>query len=100
MDRVPGNKLVIRDGKCWSHKGKYLGSYTRFGLTGNPHDPDPEYTFDEGVVSGLGMMFTEVECKGPTKENKNRNKNSIGKSRKTRKSRRNRTNRTNRKNRR
>ena len=63
VDSVPGSALVIGDGKCWKHKGKYMGKYLRFELIGRPYDPDPEYTFEYGVVSDLGLKFTEVLCK-------------------------------------
>jgi hypothetical protein len=62
MDTTPGNTLIIGDGKCWKHMGKYLGKYIRFELVGRMYDPDPEYTFENGVVYGLGMKFTEVPC--------------------------------------
>ena len=59
-DTTPGNKLLIGDGKYWKHKGKYMGKYLSFKLVGAIHDPDPEYTFEKGVVSNLGLKFTEV----------------------------------------
>jgi hypothetical protein len=62
MDTTPGNTLVIGDGKCWKHMGKYMGKYIKFDLIGRTHDPDPEYTFENGVVSGFGIKFTEVSC--------------------------------------
>lgn len=60
MDTTPGNTLVVGDGKCWKHKGKYMGKYLSFNLIGRTHDPDPEYTFEYGVVSDFGLKFTEV----------------------------------------
>jgi len=60
MDTVAGNTLVLNDGKCWSHGGKYLGKYLSFALVGRVYDPDPEYTFEKGVITGLGLKFTEV----------------------------------------
>jgi hypothetical protein len=60
MDKISGISLVIGDGKCWQHKGQYLGKYLSFRLVGNPNDPDPEYTFEHGIVSSLGLKFTEV----------------------------------------
>ena len=62
MNTTPGNKLLIGDGKYWNHKGKYMGKYVSFNLVGLDHDPDPEYTFEKGVVSGLDLKFTEVPC--------------------------------------
>jgi hypothetical protein len=62
MDSIPGANLVIGDGKCWSHKGKYMGKYLSFKLVGRVYDPDPEYTFEHGTVSDLGLKFTEVEA--------------------------------------
>ena len=60
MDNIPGYSLIIGDGKCWQHKGQYLGKYLSFKLVGRPNDPDPEYTFEYGVVCDLGLKFTEV----------------------------------------
>lgn len=59
MDKIPGNRIVI--GKYYSHKDMYMGKYLSFKLVGRPYDPDPEYTFEHGVVADLGLMFTEVE---------------------------------------
>jgi len=53
-----------------------MGKYLRFELVGRPYDPDPEYTFENGVVSDLGLKFTEVPCeeikKGGTVKHKRR----------------------------
>jgi len=65
MDKTPGYSLVIGDGKCWKHKKQYLGKYLKFKLVGRPNDPDPEYTFEHGVVSDLGLKFTEVQNNNP-----------------------------------
>ena len=59
VDKIPGNRIEI--GKYYSHKGKYMGKYLSFKLVGRVYDPDPEYTFEHGVVADLGLMFTEVE---------------------------------------
>jgi len=59
MDIIPGSELVI--GKCYSHAGKYMGVYLSFKLVGRVYDPDPEYTFENGVVDGLGLKFTFVK---------------------------------------
>jgi hypothetical protein len=68
MDTTPANTLVVGDGKYWKHKGKYMGRYLSFKLIGRPYDPDPEYTFENGVVSDLGLKFTEVPYEDPKKE--------------------------------
>lgn len=60
MDTTSDILLAIGDDKYWKHKGKYLGKYLSFKLVGRAHDPDPEYTFEHGVVSGLGLKFTQV----------------------------------------
>jgi hypothetical protein len=52
--------LQVGDGKCWSHDGKYMGKLKSFKLIGRVYDPDPEYTFEKGKVTGLGLKFTEV----------------------------------------
>jgi len=57
--------LQVGDGKCWSHDGKYMGKLKSFKLIGRVYDPDPEYTFEKGIVSGLGLKFTEVPCEVP-----------------------------------
>jgi len=60
IDKIDANTLIIGDGRCWSHKQKYLGKYLRFQLVGRVYDPDPEYTFENGTVTGLNVKFTEV----------------------------------------
>jgi len=41
-----------------------MGKLTKYELVGNPHDPDPKYTFENGTLSELGLKFTEVpSCK-------------------------------------
>ena len=57
--------LQVGDGKCWSHDGKYMGKLKSFKLIGRVYDPDPEYTFEKGKVTGLGLKFTEVPCEVP-----------------------------------
>ena len=57
--------LRVGDGKCWSHDGNYMGKLKSFKLIGRVYDPDPEYTFEKGKVSGLGLKFTEVPCEVP-----------------------------------
>jgi len=61
MDSV----LRVGNGKCWSHEGIYMGKLKSFKLIGRVYDPDPEYTFEKGKVSGLGLKFTEVPCEVP-----------------------------------
>ena len=60
MDTTPGNTLLLGDGTCWTHNGIYLGKFVQFKLIGLAHDPDPEYTFEKGIVSGLGLKFTAI----------------------------------------
>ncbi len=72
MNTTPGSKLVKGDSKCWKHNGKYLGKYLSFNLIGRSYDPDPEYTFEHGVVSGLGLKFTEVPCESSSVGGKRR----------------------------
>jgi hypothetical protein len=57
--------LQVGDGKCWTHNGKYMGKLKSFKLIGRVYDPDPEYTFEKGKVTGLGLKFTEVPCEAP-----------------------------------
>jgi hypothetical protein len=83
-DTVPGSTVSQDTTSCWSHKGVYLGAFQSFRLIGNPRDPDPEYTFENGRVSGLGLAFTRVECDIKTKQKIRKNttikelKNSYG----------------------
>jgi hypothetical protein len=42
-----------------------MGQLKSFKLIGRVYDPDPEYTFEKGKVSGLGLKFTEVPCEVP-----------------------------------
>jgi hypothetical protein len=83
MNKTPGGTLVEKDGKCWSHKGKYMGKYLSFKLVGRAYDPDPEYTFEHGVVSDLGLKFTEVKCaetkRGGTRKKIGRKRNNRSK---------------------
>jgi hypothetical protein len=61
-DTTYDDDLVIGDGKCWRHKGKYLGKYLSSKLVGSPRDPDIEMTFDKGVVRDIRPKFTMVPC--------------------------------------
>lgn len=63
MDKISSKELNVN--KCWSHAGSYLGKYKGFKLVGQAHDPDPEWEFEKGKVSGLGLLFTEVPCPFP-----------------------------------
>ena len=54
--------MVVGDGKYWKHNDTYLGRYLSFRLIGPQHDPEPEFTFEHGIISGLGLKFTEVPC--------------------------------------
>ena len=61
-DTTSGRDLVIGDGRCWRHKGKYLGKFLSSELVGGFRDPDVEMTFDNGIVSGVHPKFTLVPC--------------------------------------
>ena len=39
-----------------------MGKLIKYGLVGAEHDKDPEYTFEHGTLSDLGLKFTEVAC--------------------------------------
>ena len=62
MNNISGDNLVRNDGKCWSHKGKYLGKHTDLTYTGRNYDRDNVYHFENGTVTGLGLKFKEVPC--------------------------------------
>jgi len=71
-DVTRGDRLV--KGKCYSHKGVYLGAYQSMKLVGSAWDPDPEYTFAKGKKSGAHLYFTEVPCQaGGGRRRKSRN---------------------------
>jgi len=62
MVKTACNALKL-DGKCWEYKGKYMGKYLELKMVGQEHDPDPQYKFENGYVTGLGESVTEVTCK-------------------------------------
>lgn len=57
-----GSEVRLYEGRCWRHKGVYLGKYINFKLVGARHDPDPHYTFEKGIHTGLGLLFSHVAC--------------------------------------
>ena len=69
-DYVDGKRLVV--GRCYSHKGQYLGAYQSMRLVGAAHDPDPEYVFSKGKKSGLSISFTEVPCQAGGRRSRRR----------------------------
>ena len=70
MNTIPGSHMKI--GNYYSHKGIYMGKYLSFKLVGRPYDPNPEYTFEHGILSDLGLMFTEVpKQEAGSRRNKN-----------------------------
>jgi hypothetical protein len=69
-DYVDGKRLVV--GRCYSHKGQYLGAYQSMRLVGSPYDPDPEYVFSKGKKSGLSISFTEVPCQAGGRKSRRR----------------------------
>ena len=69
MNTVPGSELKVGDGKCWKHKGKFLGKVLSVEYQGRSYDPDPVYIFEKGTVNGdissyHNAKFTEVGCDG------------------------------------
>ena len=62
---VTGAELVV--GECYVYKGKNMGQFKGFRVTGSPHDPDEEYTFENGVLVEFlqrKKVFTLVQCSG------------------------------------
>lgn len=62
-----GAELVV--GECYMYKGKYMGRFIKFELTGRPYDPDEKYTFENGLVDDgrfhqREREFTLVQCSG------------------------------------
>ena len=60
MYTVDGSTLVVGDGRYWRYKGKYMGRLLGYRLIGRVYDPDTEYRFEYGTVSGIGLKFTEI----------------------------------------
>ena len=82
-----GRDLKAGDGKCWKHKGKFMGKLVKVQWEGRSGDQDPVYYFDNGVVHGNmsrnhDEKFTEVTCDGKAinkKNNTQKNKNNTPK---------------------
>ncbi len=104
MDIIEYNRIMARpvfgDGKCWAVKRarappaqepRYMGMLTKeVELVGRAYDPDPRYTFENGVLEGLDYDFTVVPCASSNKPNTNTRggkRRSIRKTRRSRKSR-------------
>jgi len=68
QDTIPGKSVQIKNGKCWSHRGRYLGELIKFSYGSvylwstkdSEHLPYEIYTFKNGSVEGLDLKFTEV----------------------------------------
>jgi len=82
-DKTPGKNLD--ETKCWTHKKKYLGKYKSHAMVGRVFDQDHQYTFENGVVTGVGLKFTETACVPSLKKGGKRNtKKRIGRKRSSR----------------
>jgi hypothetical protein len=40
---TPSNELRVGDGKCWEHKGIYMGKLKKIEKIGRLYDPDIKY---------------------------------------------------------
>jgi len=76
MATIPLNKLVAGDGKCWRHKGKYLGKYLSVELFRRSFDTDVKYIFENDALYDyeFDLKVSEVPCVkvGGTRKNKRR----------------------------
>lgn len=59
-----GDDFLVHN-QCYinSVSGKYMGRYDNMKLVGRAYDPDPEYTFELGVETGLHLRYTRVACR-------------------------------------
>jgi len=65
-DKIPSTSLMLDDGKCWKHKGEYLGKYKGFRyIKGKNDKEDKEYTFENKILLGDNLKFTEIRCINP-----------------------------------
>ena len=65
--KVTGAELVV--GECYVYKGKNMGKFISFELTGRAYDPDEKYTFENGIIDDgrfhqREMEFTPIQCSG------------------------------------
>jgi hypothetical protein len=59
-DNVSWRELKVDD-RIWSHNGLVLGKCIFIGTTGRSWDPDPYFSFENGMVlSGLFLEFTQI----------------------------------------
>ena len=65
MENYTGAELVV--GECYVYKGKNMGQFKGFRVSGAIHDPDGEYTFENGVLLEFlqrKKVFTKIPCSG------------------------------------
>lgn len=87
---VTGQQLVV--GECYMYKGKNMGKFIKFELTGRPYDPDERYTFENGVIDDgrfhqREKEFTLVQCSGGGARRKKVTRNCVSTRRKSRRNR-------------
>lgn len=88
MENVTGAELVV--GQSYIYKGRNMGKFISFELTGRPYDPDEKYTFENGSVDDGNFHqrvkeFTPVQSAGGARRKRvTRRRVSTRKSRKTR----------------
>lgn len=90
---VTGQQLVV--GECYMYKGKNMGKFIKFELTGRPYDPDERYTFENGVIDDgrfhqREREFTLVQCSGGGARRKRVTRKRVSTLRKSRRTRKNR----------
>lgn len=86
---VTGQELVV--GECYLYKGKNMGKFKGFRVSGAIHDPDEEYTFENGVLVEFlqrQKVFTKIPCSGGGARRKRVTRKRLSRRRKTRRTRR------------
>ena len=89
MENVTGAELLVD--QCYMYKGRNMGKFIKFELTGREYDQDEKYTFENGLVDDGNFHqylkeFTPVQCitGGARRKRVTRRRISTRKSRKTR----------------
>jgi hypothetical protein len=90
MENYTGAELVV--GQCYMYKGKNMGKFIKFEITGRQYDPDEKYTFENGIINQEEFLqrqkvFTKVPCSGGGARRKRVTRKRISTKRKSRRNR-------------